>query len=219
MVTTYKVKLKSVSEDQIEQVARYLYKEWLKFAIGKPSDASKVLIVPHTLRYYRGITLSRTGANSFRIQASSKTEDGEDLADIIEMGHPAFNLADRMLKGRESRVVPLPEYYSSARSRHTPQKYSYWENRQNMKSRVNISSIRTRPLHGKLTPVIAGMTPAQSKTGRLGSTFVTMTQKNKAELFGIPAQKGYHPAKNLADMARGLSTRSLVRILSKRISL
>jgi hypothetical protein len=53
MVITYKVKLRSVSEDQIEQVARYLYKEWLKFAIGKPSEASKVLIVPHTLRYYR----------------------------------------------------------------------------------------------------------------------------------------------------------------------
>lgn len=207
---------KGLNSAQLERFAFNLYREWLKFASGNASHASDVKLVPHTLSYYYNLTLARTGENKYTISAN------DFLADIIEEGHPGFNIAERMLNnsGRDSRVIKLPKQYAAAGIVGKPTPLVSWENRsQHLRTGVPVSAIGARIYRRNATSLHKGLRPTSTDKGKRGGEFVTISRKNMTSKFFIPAHPGFHPASNLAKYAQGLSRDDILRIISRPISI
>lgn len=224
---SYHITKDGLTNEQLERFAMMLYREWLKFASGNSSHASTKKFVPHTLKYYYGITLVKVGNNHYRITAkdSEKSKSGKetDVADLIEKGHAAFNIGEAMLSehGKDYMVVPLPAEYSSAKTWNVVRPQTTWDNRKiGLKTGVAVKSVAFGRTKARTwSPRQKGLSPTAGKTGRIGSSFVTMTKDNIQDHFWVPEMAAYAPGKNLARWGQNLRGKALKELLSEDIEL
>jgi hypothetical protein len=85
---------------QLQDVAAVFYFTWLAFAIGKTDIGGKRLKHPSG-RYAAALRVEKRGDNLISIIAD---DDAEPQVGIIEEGHPAFSLKDRMLASPKAKM-------------------------------------------------------------------------------------------------------------------
>ncbi len=208
----YSTLIENVYPQELEAVAKFIYGEWLKFATGNKSVASYRKIVPHTLKYFKGIKMTKVGPLHFKIISDSS------YSNIIEEGaaHPIY-VGKKMLGGLNSRVIPLPGKYSGARKVGQKLIYTSWENRSRMKTTIPPNMAKFKATGNRFVPDASGLMKTPRRTGRSGRsdvTFVTLTKENVQDSFIIQSLHAYAPGKHLKEFADNLGPKGVAAILS-----
>ena len=182
----------NLDPEQLTEVAMATFREWLKFALGLPSEVGEMLAWP-TGRYAASISWRKTGESRVAIIAD---EAKAPEARYIEEGTTEADIRAAMLyQGKVSkdghlyRVIPMRTRGKRPTARGAAQIMS-----------MITAGASGEKVGGAFATLWAKPRPwiDPRRPGVRGSPFVTMTEKPTANNWIVPAMPAYSPAAILA---------------------
>jgi hypothetical protein len=180
MSITYEVHT-DLPPEQLDKLAMDTFVRWVNFALGNESLGGKSL-KPISFSYAKSINLKRESPLGYLIESDPSIAP---YAGVFDTGYDGFNIGAKMLRGKPSRVIPMPNPENSVKRPHGG----------------TISSISRQG--SRSSPKISGKSGGKIYLLPSGKTnFRTITQKNIAQgVWQVPGMRAMRPAYELSKIA------------------
>ena len=179
-MTTYEVHT-DLPPDQLDKLAMDTFVRWVNFALGNESLGGKSL-KPVTFSYARSIRMNQESPVGYLIESDPSIAP---YAGVFDTGYDSFNIGTKMLRGKPSRVIPMPNP----------------ENPISRGKKGNLSSVSRQG--NTSSPQISGKGGGKLYLTSSGKTnFRTITRKNIARgVWQVPSMQAMRPAYELSKIA------------------
>ncbi|MHB1955006.1 MAG: hypothetical protein ACYCOU_14815 [Sulfobacillus sp.] len=182
--TVYQV-MTDLPDAELNILALDTFARWIRFALGQQSLGGNKLH-PHSIRYATSIRMNKLNNQHYIILSDPTIAP---YANIIDTGHIAFNIGEKMLHGQKSRVIPMPQ----ANKLTTPLGSKNF----NVETRGGSSRAR---IGGQAGSKLYAVPKQWGGSGK--ANFRTITQDNIKRLWNIPPMRAYNPAYHLSEWAK-----------------